>query len=330
MNKTIFSNLTQLNQLNCRANVVTKIFNYLQKNIFFYLALSIIIHLVIYLAGNIFSKEFHSRKFIKSKPIKITVHKPKAKPITTKKKNLQKKFIIETPMEQTEPPDIFNYLGKQNHKTDKETKITRPISTALPTNNQALLLKSTKKRLPSPLPQLEKLDKKKSLSKKHTKLFKQGDLSINEPENDSVKNLTMQDLFPTNESLLIPNNNPSSEYISEDVEEGDRISLNTRDFKYVSYFSSIKQSIQLIWRYPSSAVRRGIEGETTLEFTIAKDGSILSVNILSSSGYPVLDNEAVNTIKLCSPFNPIPDSLDKEKITITGTFVYKLSYFSIQ
>ena len=48
--------------------------------------------------------------------------------------------------------------------------------------------------------------------------------------------------------------------------------------------------------YPSSAVRRRLEGRLRLGVTIGTDGTIVSVRVLSSSGHSVLDDSATASV----------------------------------
>lgn len=45
--------------------------------------------------------------------------------------------------------------------------------------------------------------------------------------------------------------------------------------------------------YPPEAVHRGLEGEVRLLIMLSDDGSIADVNIVASSGYPLLDDAAI-------------------------------------
>ncbi len=61
-----------------------------------------------------------------------------------------------------------------------------------------------------------------------------------------------------------------------------------------------------------------------MKFTILKSGKVADVEVLKSSGYPMLDDAAKKALFDASPFNPLPDSWKKEAFTITGNFVYRL------
>lgn len=108
----------------------------------------------------------------------------------------------------------------------------------------------------------------------------------------------------------------------ERVPPKDTISINTDDLKYFSYTLKLKNKIEYIWRYPQSAAERGIQGNLLLTFTIQRNGYVSEVRVVSTSGYEILDLEAVRAIKEASPFAPLPDSWNEDHITITGHFVY--------
>lgn len=106
----------------------------------------------------------------------------------------------------------------------------------------------------------------------------------------------------------------------------DTISLNTDDLKYFSYMLKLKNKIEYIWRYPQAAAERGIQGDLLLSFTIHRDGGVSDVRVVSTSGYEILDLEAVRAIKEASPFAPLPDAWNEDRITITGHFLYYNRY----
>lgn len=50
-------------------------------------------------------------------------------------------------------------------------------------------------------------------------------------------------------------------------------------------------------RYPDSARREGIEGETLLRFTVLASGHVASVSVARSAGHPDLDRAAIEAVK---------------------------------
>ena len=60
-----------------------------------------------------------------------------------------------------------------------------------------------------------------------------------------------------------------------------------------------------------------------LKFTIRRNGDLESIQLITSSGYARLDNEALRAINVAAPFAPFPVSWGGlEKLHITATFEY--------
>jgi periplasmic protein TonB len=72
--------------------------------------------------------------------------------------------------------------------------------------------------------------------------------------------------------------------------------------------------------YPSVARQRGWEGTVRVKIQIAKDGSVTSVSMISSSGYDVLDDAAMDKIRDME-FNEIDDNIIR---TATQSINFKL------
>jgi TonB family protein len=62
-------------------------------------------------------------------------------------------------------------------------------------------------------------------------------------------------------------------------------------------------------RYPARARRLGMEGVTEVQFRITPDGTVEGVSVVKSSGFPLLDQESLETIKRAAPFPPIPGTI---------------------
>jgi TonB family protein len=113
------------------------------------------------------------------------------------------------------------------------------------------------------------------------------------------------------------------------VEEGKEISLNTTEFKYVSYFSKLKRKIKMVWKYPETARVRGLQGTLTLKFVLNGDGSLRDVRVVQSSGYQILDEGAVEAVKKAAPFYSIPEVLG-DNLPIVADFQYQLSTYYVR
>lgn len=73
--------------------------------------------------------------------------------------------------------------------------------------------------------------------------------------------------------------------------------------KYLKeHFTYIRDLINNRLTYPLVARRMGWSGRVVLVFVVAQDGSIRSLRVKESSGYPSLDNGAMETVKKVAPF----------------------------
>jgi len=88
----------------------------------------------------------------------------------------------------------------------------------------------------------------------------------------------------------------------------------------IEKLSLISQIIQNNITYPYIARKMGWEGKVLISFVLTKDGKINFLIIERSSGYKVLDENAIDTIKKVSKYFPLPPLDVKIKIPIS----YKL------
>ena len=90
-------------------------------------------------------------------------------------------------------------------------------------------------------------------------------------------------------------------------------SLSTTSSTDAYYLHSWRRKIENVGNlnYPSEARRRKLYGSLRLMVAIRPDGSLKEVELLESSGHPVLDDAALRIVKLAAPFAPFPDELRK-------------------
>ncbi len=133
----------------------------------------------------------------------------------------------------------------------------------------------------------------------------------------------------TRRGLMLPTQEDLEKYAQADTAEmrrakKDAVTLDTDDLMYTSYLQGLKRRIELIWKYPETARRDGLQGSLIMRFSIGKSGKLESVEIVRSSGYPMLDEAAKQALEDANPYNPLPDNWHKTSFTITGTFIYKI------
>ncbi len=111
--------------------------------------------------------------------------------------------------------------------------------------------------------------------------------------------------------------------------EGEPIPLNTKDPKFNDYFERLRRAIKEKWSYPREAAEKNVGGQLVLEFGIAKDGHLRFVELRRSSGVVVLDDYALNAVKLASPFPRIPDEMSRGGIPVQAVFNYIIEVGSL-
>ncbi|MDO1529110.1 energy transducer TonB [Fulvimonas sp. R45] len=94
------------------------------------------------------------------------------------------------------------------------------------------------------------------------------------------------------------------------------ISASTREYAYAAYMRGWVDRIQRIGNlnYPEEARRRNLHGDLELTVGLNRDGSVHSIDVIRSSGHPLLDKAAENIVRLAAPFPPLP--ADKQRVDI--------------
>lgn len=256
------------------------------------------------------------------KPVKIRIAEV---PVNGKKKDDLAKKMMETPQVETKPPKDSEYMGPQDHAVEKETKLARKILNQDKALDPGAKGRQDAKDHTKTLPMPNATAPSKSLPTPKQMITGPGTLAI--PGTQVAPRNNYEKLLPNKETDVFGTPGAGyAEYIDKNIPEGDRIDMNTTAFKYISYFTGMRKAIELVWIYPREAIQRGLQGEVLLEMIIEKDGTVSKMRVVNSSGFPVLDDNMVQTIKMASPFAPLPKGWKKERILVTGAFHYILSY----
>lgn len=90
------------------------------------------------------------------------------------------------------------------------------------------------------------------------------------------------------------------------------VTANTRAAAVSTYVDAWRHRIERIGtaNYPLDAVRRaGLTGSPVVEARIAADGRLVDAVVARSSGHVILDQAALNILRLAAPFEPFPAGL---------------------
>lgn len=107
----------------------------------------------------------------------------------------------------------------------------------------------------------------------------------------------------------------------DNVEEGDGTFLNTREWKFATFFNRVKQAVGTHWdpntplrqRDPTHNIYGGRDRYTLLSITLDAQGGLRDVHVEKSSGVDFLDEAAIAAFQKSQPFpNPPPGLLEKD------------------
>lgn len=103
-------------------------------------------------------------------------------------------------------------------------------------------------------------------------------------------------------------------------------SINAHKYKAASYEKAWQQKIERIGNlnYPSDVRRKKLSGTLVLTVEILADGQLKKITINQRSGHKVIDDAAMNIVKLAAPFAPLPTELSKDVdiLVITRTWQF--------
>ena len=92
---------------------------------------------------------------------------------------------------------------------------------------------------------------------------------------------------------------------------------------YMHYFEETVEQIGNV-NYPTEARSQGIFGQVQLVVVLLADGRIKRIEVSKGSGSRLLDQAAVHSVQLASPFNPFPKELrNRDEIHIIRTWQYQ-------
>ena len=94
------------------------------------------------------------------------------------------------------------------------------------------------------------------------------------------------------------------------------------DFEYAWYRSMVISKLNGSWIKPVLPFQTVQPLQATVTFIIEKDGSVSSLEIDSSSGYPALDRSAIRAVYDASPLPPLPMQISQSNLQ--ARFIFEL------
>jgi TonB family protein len=116
-----------------------------------------------------------------------------------------------------------------------------------------------------------------------------------------------------------------------DADEGDGTFLNTREWKYASFFNRVKQAVGLHWnpdtvlrqRDPTGEIYGGKDRRTLLQVTLTDRGMVKEIHVDQTCGVDFLDQEAIAAFERAQPFPNPPGGL----IDSDGAVHFQFGFF---
>ncbi|MEO1888866.1 MAG: TonB family protein, partial [Cycloclasticus sp.] len=103
-------------------------------------------------------------------------------------------------------------------------------------------------------------------------------------------------------------------------------SINAHKYKAASYEAAWQRKIERVGNlnYPSDVRRKRLSGVLVMSVELYADGNLKKIIINRRSGHKIIDDAAINIVKLAAPFAPLPIDLQKEVdiLVITRTWQF--------
>jgi TonB family protein len=136
------------------------------------------------------------------------------------------------------------------------------------------------------------------------------------------------DLMPTEEQLARAVGGKGTQDALKDIDDGDETALNSKRWRFASFFNRIKRQVAEHWhpdevyrqRDPTGAVYGRRNRYTELRISIKPDGNLSNVALALPSGLEFLDDEAIQAFKEAGPFPNPPRQLVESNGTINFGF----------
>lgn len=224
--------------------------------------------------------------------LSITYAKPKKeKPI--------KVVLIDIPEENPVVKKLEIPKQKPKPQVQEQKNLIKPIEKKI---EKQIEEKPKEEKIKSPIVQ----DQPKPVETKNQPVQREEKKDNGPPLSKVEKENTTKEEKENNTSPPPP---PKPQVVNQDI---DQLSL---------YLSKVKSIIDKRKSYPEEAKRFGVEGKVNLRLIVSEDGSVKSVEVVSSSGSKILDREAT---KLIMSIGKFPQPPDNKPLTFNISIDYKL------
>lgn len=152
------------------------------------------------------------------------------------------------------------------------------------------------------------------------------------PSSDKAK-IAYQEILPDQTSFEDYHNDFIAD---ESIPIGEVLDVNTTEYRFIGYFSSVRKQVDLAFYDPRSSLREHekvretlskkgsaqFEGKSVAEIRVERSGFVSSIVIVESSGDEQIDAAWTNILNLAAPFSPLPLDYPQEQLIFRYTLYY--------
>lgn len=118
-----------------------------------------------------------------------------------------------------------------------------------------------------------------------------------------------------------PNNNLADNSNSAVSSSANTVNNTQSEPDFKPFMKNLQEKIKRNWNPPQVNSAQKV----VVKMKIAKDGQLLSVNIIKSSGVQIVDNAAMYAVRASAPFNPLPADCKEPSVDVEFTFDYNVN-----
>lgn len=229
-----------------------------------------------------------------------------------------KQLVTTSKSETSKKPEQADHVAEFDQKVEAETKSWK---TSPSENITAKPQKNTETNPAQlPLPHVAKTES----------VLPPGKVGITRPKQKMPS--PQIDLIPTLTQLAEMSGSPFNDHLAN-IETDAQTRLNTFEWKHATYFNRIKERVAQTWS-PLEQIRRhdpygALLGQqdryTTVLITIDRTGQVVDTKIQTKSGVYYLDDEAIRSFKVASPFPNPPQVIFASNNLFSFAFGFNVS-----
>ncbi len=230
-------------------------------------------------------------------------------------------------------PEKADYLAQHNQEASGTKEETKELTTNETTDVVAPQINQV-----VPIPQRKTTAA--SITEQEYLTTKDSNFKVSRVD-ESDETQTQEELEAQQEDTLLLNPEIASlraklDKLQQDFARRPRIrrmtSVATKSSADAEYLNRWTQKVESLGNqhFPQAALERKLFGSLRMSVIINDDGTVDSVEILKPSGFPVLDQAALQVIRLSSPFDPFPPEIKKtaDQLDIIRTWRFEITGMS--